>query len=158
MLAADLAAVVAIAGRVHPDYPERQAVFAERLCLHPQGCLVLQGESRQPCGYAVSHPWHEDRPPKLDTLLGALPAVRSTYHLHDVAIDIAARGLGAGSSVITLLAAHAKASGCATLSLVAVGSAERYWQRQGFACRSALQLAAHLTSYGTAACFMVRPL
>ena len=30
MAPADLPAVMAIAGRVHPDYPEEEAVFAER--------------------------------------------------------------------------------------------------------------------------------
>ncbi|NEW95116.1 GNAT family N-acetyltransferase, partial [Rhodopseudomonas sp. BR0M22] len=40
MTPADLPAVDAIAAVVHAAYPEDAAVFAERLALHPDGCLV----------------------------------------------------------------------------------------------------------------------
>ena len=73
MEAADLAAVERVAAHVHPDYPEDEAVFAERLSLCPEGCLVLARPLGDPCGYVVAHPWRLGQPPALNSLLGALP-------------------------------------------------------------------------------------
>jgi GNAT superfamily N-acetyltransferase len=59
MAATDLPAVMTVAAKVHPDYPEGEAVFAERLTLHPAGCLCLglsslqgmcEGPTPPPCG------------------------------------------------------------------------------------------------------------
>ncbi|MFX9008082.1 hypothetical protein ABTN33_19340, partial [Acinetobacter baumannii] len=44
MSIADLPLVNVLAARIHPDYPEDEVVFAERLRLYPEGCRVLEGE------------------------------------------------------------------------------------------------------------------
>src|SRR5690606_11826199 len=64
MQAADLAAVQAIADRVHPDFFEAPAILAEKHALYPAGCFVhrsgdaISGQiSGQISGYVFAHPW-----------------------------------------------------------------------------------------------------
>ena len=142
MAAADLDAVEAIAAAVHPAYPERREIPAERLRLHPAGCLVLAGDGGI-AGYVVSHPWRALDPPKLDTLLGALPA---------------ARGKGAASTVVERLVRVGREAGLPTLSLVAVNRSAPFWERHGFVAVRDPALEAALASYDDDARFMVRAL
>ncbi len=141
---------------VHPDHPEDGGVLAERLRLFPPGCLVLEGE-RGVEGYAVAHPWRFGRPPKLNTLLGALPAGADTFYLHDLALLPAARGGRWGSAAVDRLAAVAETAGLRTLSLVAVGGSAGFWRRHGFAPVLQPDAAAALASYQGAS-FMAREL
>lgn len=153
MAAPDLDQVMEIAGMVHPGFPEERAVMAERLALHPAGCLVLEHDSES-IGYLVSHPWHAGEGVKLDSLLGSLPQSPGTYYLHDLALMPAARGTGAGGAAVRAIAVHAAGLGFATLSLVAVNGSVPFWTRQGFS----VALGADLGTYGHDAAFMVRHL
>lgn len=157
MTAADLSSVMAAAAEVHPDYPEGEAVFAERLALHPSGCLVLAGGEGLG-GYVLSHPWLLDQVPALDSLLGALPANADAYYIHDLALLPTARGGGAASACVDRLAAHARASGFARMALVAVGNSAGFWRRHGFHEAHDEALARKLASYDDAARYMVRDL
>jgi len=155
MRAADLPAVVAIAQTIHTDYPEEEAVFAERLCLYPAGCHVLE-TSAGIGGYVISHPWIACAPPLLDTMLGALPPQPDTFYIHDLVLRPEARGGGAAGQIVALLAAHAASLGLPGMALIAVGASPSFWERQGF---SAQPLPGpKLTSYGASARYMVRPL
>lgn len=160
MAAADLPVVLAAAAVVHPDYPEDLSVFAERLRLAPDGCFVLADPAAAPglAGYLVSHPWHADTAPALDTLLGRLPERPGTWYLHDLALLPTARGSGAGAAIAARIAAHARARGFATMSLVAVGGSSGFWKRQGFSVVEHPALAEKLASYGETARFMRRVL
>lgn len=156
MTAADLPAVGALAGRIHPVYPEDDAVFAERLRLYPDGCRVLvHGDDI--AAYVVSHPWHGE-PPALNTLLGALPAAPSTFYIHDLALAPEVRGLGAGAEIVSWLAAHAEEIGMPSLSLIAVNGSAKFWRRHGFEARQDPALDRKLRSYGAGAQFMTRSL
>ena len=157
MTAADLQAVSELAAAIHPDFPEDDAVFVERLWLYPAGCHVLAREDAL-AAYVVSHPWIARQPPALNDLLGALPDKPSTYYIHDLALAPAARGSGAGGTIVTQLAALARSEALPTMSLVAVNGSERFWQRQGFAATAVPELATKLRSYSDDACFMVRTL
>lgn len=157
MAAADLPAVMAAAAEVHPDYPEGEAVFAERLALHPAGCLVLAGEDGLG-GYVLSHPWRLGQVPALDSLLGALPGDADAYYIHDLALLPGARGGGAASACVGRLAAHASAAGFARMALVAVGNSAGFWRRQGFREAHDEALARKLASYDDAARYMIRDL
>ena len=157
MRADDLPAVNKIAGLVHPDFPERPEIFAERLALAPEGCLLLvPGHVAQ--GYCISHPWRAFQPPPLDTLLRQVPAAPATWYIHDVAILPELRGAGFGQAVTAILADKAAAAGLAELSLVAVNGSAPFWQRQGFETVARPDLDAKLASYGAGARYMVRPL
>lgn len=157
MATADLPVVIAVAAQVHPDYPEGEAVFAERLALHPAGCLVLAGGEGLG-GYVLSHPWRLGQVPALDSLLGALPDDADTYYIHDLALLPTARGGGAASACVERLATHARASGFARMALVAVGNSAGFWRRQGFREAHDEALARKLASYDDAARYMVRDL
>lgn len=157
MTAADLPAVMAIAAAVHPAYPEDHAVFAERLRLFPEGCLLLDGPEGL-LGYLVSHPWDCAAPPALDSLLGVLPARPGCFYIHDLALLPAARGSGAGSAAVTAVADLALRSGLPCLALVAVAGSSGFWQRHGFRERNVPALAAKLASYDDAALYLERPL
>jgi Acetyltransferases len=157
MAPADLPAVLRVAAEVHPGYPERDEVFAERLALHPGGCLVLEGDG-DPLGYCISHPWRGE-PPALDTLLGALPPRPDTWYLHDVALLPAARGLGAPAALLACLRERAAAAGLLALALTAVNDSAPYWRRQGFEVvpASDAKQREKLLSYGPDARRMVSP-
>ena len=152
MILADLPAVQALADRLHPHHPEAPAVFAERLALAPAGCQVLAAGAAL-LGYAISHPWTGTAPPPLDALLGALPAQPGAWHIHDVALEPAARG---GGHVATVLRSLLAAAALPRSTLVAIPGTGGYWARQGFRDVPAADPMA-LASYGQGERFMARP-
>lgn len=152
MTEADLPAVQALADRLHPHHPEAPAIFAERLSLAPDGCLVLVAGPAL-LGYAITHPWTGTAPPALDTLLGALPARPGAWHIHDIALDPAARGGGHAVAALRTLQAAAPLP---RATLVAIPGTGNYWAGQGFRDIPATDAAA-LASYGAGARFMARP-
>ena len=154
MAAQDLPSLLAIADVVHPRYPEDSAVFAERLRLYPQGCLVLE-RSEEPVGYIVSHPWTFGRPPALNTMLERLPADPTTFYIHDIALLPTSRRSGAAPDVVRRLTAHARSRGIANLSLVAVNDSVAFWRRLGFRQIEDPSLSGKLASYDAEARFMV---
>jgi len=156
MRPADLAAVVALAGAIHPHHPERPAVFAERLALAPAGCLVLATAGAVE-GYAISHPWRLGGPPALDTLLGALPPAPACWHIHDIALDPRLRGQGHAAAALRLVLAGAMARGFGRASLLAIDGLAPYWERQGFVAAPA-EADGALAGYGAGAVWMLRDL
>jgi N-acetylglutamate synthase-like GNAT family acetyltransferase len=82
--------------------------------------------------YVLSHPWLAIAPPALNSLLGELPAVPSTYYIHDLALAPEVRGTGAAAEIVGWLAAHALASWLSNMTLIAVNGSSGFWQRQGF--------------------------
>lgn len=162
MTPADLVAATGIANRVHVDYPEDAAVFAERLRLYPAGCWVLSANGRggerasDIAGYLVSHPWRLGEPPTLNSLLGELPENPTTYYLHDLTLLPQARGGGTASRIVKQILAHALQSGFDTASLVAVSGSAPFWQSHGFrVVTDDADMRRKLASYGDAH-FMVR--
>lgn len=155
----DLARLERIAEIVHPAYPERAEIPAERLALFAPGCFAAWSGPEM-VGYAVSHPGRLGDPPALDTLLGTLPAAPDCLYLHDVALLPAARGAGLGSALIARLVALAAARDLLALALVAVGTSARYWAAHGFRPPPdpPAGLSAKLASYGDAAAYLVRRL
>lgn len=153
----DLAAIVAIADRIHVAYPEDEAAIAERLRLYPAGCALLE-IGGEPMAYTLTHPWRYAEPPALNVMLGALPAHPTTYYIHDVALLPEARGTGAASAIVEAIFAEAATMGCPNLSLVAVNRSVPFWRRQGFEVVDQPSLAAKLLTYDADARFMVRKL
>jgi ribosomal protein S18 acetylase RimI-like enzyme len=161
MAEADLAAVMAIADAVHPRYPERREVFAEKLRLFPAGCFICVQDDAI-LGYAMSHPWRVLCPAPLDTLLDALPETPETLWIHDVALRPQTRGRGLASAVARHLLAVARDAGLATASLVAVPGAVAFWGARGFspvlpASLPSKALAWLIDVYGEDAAFMTAP-
>ena len=158
MAPADLPAVMRIAAVVHPDYPEDEAVFVERLKLAPAGCHVLAGADGVLLGYLVSHPWPDATLPALNSRLGAIPPGTRNWYIHDLALLPEGRGGGAAGRVVAQIAEHALRAGHASLALVAVNNSTGFWQRQGFRVVDDPALARKLASYDDAARYMRRAL
>lgn len=147
---ADLDAIDSIAATIHPELPERPAVFAEKLRLFPQGCLALV-QNGVVVGYGFAHPWKLDTIPPLDTFLRALPEQADCMFIHDVAVLPAARGHDAAGAFIDRIVAVARQNGIPTLALVSVYDTGTLWARYGFQVRSDASLEEKLRSYGATA-------
>lgn len=155
LTALDLPDVEAIAAKVHPDFPEDMAVFAERQRLYPEGTRLLELDG-VPAGYILSHPWRFKALPELNALLGAIPDDADTYYLHDLALLPAARGTGAAAMIVGDILRHARTAGLASVSLVAVNGSLPFWYKHGFRALKAPELDDKLNSYEAAARLMVK--
>ncbi|WP_181559127.1 GNAT family N-acetyltransferase [Sphingobium xanthum] len=131
MRAHDMAAVKAISDAVHGRYTEDEAIYAERLSLHPAGCFVFE-EAGRVLGYLIAHPWQAGGVPAFNARLGAIPEKPGSYYLHDLALLPDARGSGAGRAALALIVAQARSEGLGEIWLTAVNGADRYWASQGF--------------------------
>ena len=153
----DLDAIQRIAGHIHPELSERAEVFAEKLALFAEGCLVLARDATI-FGYAFSHPWHLKRVPPLDTLLHALPPAPECLFVHDVAVLPEARGHGAAAMLVAILTRIAKKHDLPRLALVSVYGSDVLWSAQGFKSAPDKALRAALAPYGESAKYMIRRL
>ena len=147
----DVAAMVALAAIVHPDLPEGEEILAERLELHEAGCFVHM-TAEVLTGYLISHPWHAFAIPPLNRPLGALPAMPTTYYLHDLALHPAVQGSGAAGTILRHLFATVRTA----MSLVAVNGSAAFWHHHGFREASRPGIAAAVAGYGADARFMTR--
>lgn len=152
----DLPLVEDIAAKVHPNFPEDSAVFAERQRLYPDGARILELDG-VPSGYLLSHPWRFRQLPTLNALLGAIPADADTYYVHDLALLPPARGTGAAAMIVGEILRHARGAGFANVSLVAVNGSLPFWHKHGFRAVAAPELADKLASYEANARLLVKP-
>ena len=157
MTLSDMARVVRIAAVVHPGFHEDRAVFVERQQLFPCGAKLLETDGRA-VGYALSHPWNESELPALNTLLGRLPDVSTTFYLHDVALLPAARGCAAAGALVGSLASLARALAYPSMTLVAVNGSRRFWEKHGFHIIERPGMSAKLASYEETAVMMQKNL
>ncbi len=159
MKAADLAAVAALSTRVHPNYPERPEVLAEKFQLFPQGCFVLAAGVAI-AGYCFSHPWTKGAPPPaLDGFLGQMPRDADSYFIHDLTLDAAMRGRSLAAILVPALMQAARNAKLRHMTLVAVNGSSPFWARMGFARTGdeAMQAAAR-AKYDAGAVHMERDL
>ena len=120
-----------IADTIHPDLPESDAVFAERITLFPEGCLGLfEGKGNELYGYIISHPIKYLQPPALNSLLGKIASDADQYYIHDLAILPKLRGRGLAQECIYNLFAIAKRY--STTCLISVYGTEQFWIHFGF--------------------------
>ncbi len=160
MMATDLAAVDDLSARIHPDFPERPEVLAEKFRLFPRGCFVLEAAPEpQLLGYCFSHPWMFGPPPALDTMLQALPSAPTVYFIHDLTVDASLRRQNLASVIVSRLIEIAREIPLDRMMLVAVSGSEPFWIRMGFrrTPEEALQ-AATRAKYGAATVHMKREL
>ncbi|CAH0041140.1 unnamed protein product [Clonostachys rhizophaga] len=152
MTNADIEGVLRVASEIHPDLPESASVFAERLSIFPDGCLVLAlGDDI--CGYAVSHPIRTGHPPALDHQIGEIAPDADQYYIHDLAIlpRVRTRGLGAQCIEKLLLVAD----GYQTTCLISVYNSASFWGRFGFIPEPTdTVLAAKIRGYGQYAVYL----
>ncbi len=146
----DLDFVLRLAGELYPDHPESRAAFMAKLAAAPDACRIAD-PGRGPVGYCVALWATRGRPPKLDQADYAhTPPL--TLHLHDVALEPSARGIGLVGEMLVHLVGLA---GSAPLSLVAVNGTHGLWRRNGFADATAKDDVRE--TYGADAIYMERP-
>jgi GNAT superfamily N-acetyltransferase len=143
----DVAFAASLGNRLYPQHPESPAAFAAKFAATPQACLVATKDGER-AGYCVALWAEAGRPPKLDDA-GYVAARRETLHLHDLALDPAARGMGLVASALAHLRAVA---GGLPLTLIAVHGTGPLWRRHGFA--DAPANAGVLATYGDDARYM----
>ena len=154
MTADDIPQVVQVADQIHPDLPEGNFVFSERVRLFPEGCLILFQGSRV-LGYVVSHPIRHVQPPALDSLLGEIPTDADQYYIHDVAVLPELRGQGhAAEGIQKLLDVGSRFVSTCLVSVYGTGP---FWYRFGFREEVVADaLGEKLRNYGDDAVFMSR--
>jgi Acetyltransferase (GNAT) family len=101
--AADLDDIEKIGDAIHAELLEKPEIFAEKLCLFPEGCFVLV-QNEIIVGYGFSHPWLLNRIPALNEFLLRLPSTPDCILIHDVAVLQPVRGRGAAGALIELIA------------------------------------------------------
>lgn len=150
----DIAGVLRVADEIHPDLPEGDFVFTERVKLFPDGCLALI-DGDEVCGYAISHPIRHSQPPALDSLLGEIAPNADQYYIHDVAILPKFRGLGLARDCIEKLLEVAKRY--PTTCLISVYGTTPFWARFGFVAEQVNDvLSEKLREYGEDASYLTR--
>jgi hypothetical protein len=153
----DLVAIDTIGNSIHHSLPERPEVFAEKFNLFPSGCRVLI-YSGEVVGYGISHPWHLNKIPPLDTFLKELPSQPDCIFVHDVVVLARARGHGAAEQFVETVADVARKRLIPALALVSVYDTHPLWMKCGFEIVQRPDLAEKLQSYGDTARYMVRKL
>ncbi len=145
---------MALSERVHPTFYEGEAMFADRLALFPQGCLVLPLADGSLAAYAIAYPVKRFSPPPLDTVLGRLADDADALYIHDVAVAPEWRGRKLADAAIERLLGLAEAFDAAVL--VSVYGTPPFWKRFGFGPVEDAALQSKLASYGDDAVFMLR--
>ena len=127
----DIKSVAGVADKIHPDLPESDQVFAERIQLFPEGCLGLsESNGNDLSGYVISHPIRRLQPPALNSMLGTIASDVDQYYIHDLAILPRVRGRGSAQKCMDKLSTITKRY--PTTCLISVYSTERFWSRFGF--------------------------
>ena len=106
----------------------------------------------------MSHPWHLNKIPPLDTFLKVLPSQPDCIFIHDVVVLPRARGHGAAEKFVEIVADVARERLIPALALVSVYDTHPLWMKCGFEIVQRPDLAEKLQSYGATARYMVRKL
>ena len=143
----DLSALHALQCAAYPPhYHEPEAALASHLVAGPQTCFVAERENRL-LAYVFAHPW-QGEPPRLHE---ALPERSQADHLfvHALAVSPESRGHGAATLLVHAVENAARHLALTRLRLVAIGQAQRFWEKHGFETRSV-----HLPETYGQACLM----
>ena len=154
MVAGDLPRVLAIADKCHPDHPEDEQVFRERLDLFPGGCSVLEHDG-EVVGYIICHPNAFGKPVPLDTMLGALPEKTDVLYIHDISINLGMRGQGLASEAVEHAKLIARKHGFDRVALVAVNRSQDFWAKHDFVTVADEDIRAAQVGYGGVSSYMV---
>ena len=91
-------------------------------------------------------------------MLDALPAPADTYYIHDIALELKARGHGLAQEAARAVAAQARQAGFDMLTLLSIPDARHFWLRQNFQCCETPDAAGLLESYGQGIDYMMKSL
>jgi predicted N-acetyltransferase YhbS len=120
--------------------------YRARLQFCREGCYVAV-DGGAAVAYVQSHAWSKavDPPGATDEAVPAPPAQPDCWFLFDLAVSLAVRGRGVARALVDAVMRAAKEAGVGCVRLVAVGDADTFWSRLGFA---ALQVLPAGSGYG----------
>lgn len=131
MQLADLPSVWAVQCAAYPPaYHEPQEALASHLEAGSAHCFVAES-SQGLAGYVFAHPW-QGEPPVLHEPL-QVPGNASHLFIHDMAIAPAHQGKGLAAALMAAVEQSLQTLHVAHVRLVAVGQAQHFWARHGFA-------------------------
>lgn len=151
----DLADLDRIGNDMHPLFPERLEVIAEKFALFSEGFRRLVDRQGRMAGYAIGYPWRLWSIGPLDTFIGALPDQADCIYVHDVALLPEARGQSLPGLYLNALRRIAVQRGYRHLSLLSVYGTVPAWERYGFTVASRAEVDAAIAPYGHDARYMV---
>ncbi|MXO75330.1 GNAT family N-acetyltransferase [Altererythrobacter aerius] len=152
----DVEAVLAIQHDVYPAaLVEDRPVFLSRIALPRSYCLAAR-EGARLIGYLVAHGWFANAPPPLGAVLTA-EAPGDVLYIHDLGVSREGRGSGIGRTLALRAMELAAGDGIKEAQLIAVGGAEPFWRRLGFAeGAAAARIRPKLQGYGPGSRWMTR--
>lgn len=114
-----------------PPLCEPEDVFRNKMDLFPEGAVgCFEGDVLH--GYLFAVAWRGDAALPLGERLDNVPPEADVLFIHDVAVSSAARGRGVGRLLADHAIAIARGRSAKRVTLVAVQSAEPFWERLGF--------------------------
>ena len=117
-------------------------------------CLI-EDDSNEISGYAISHPIMHFDPPTLDSLLGHIASEADTYYIHDLAILPQFQRRGFGSKAIDKILTIASRFPAACL--ISVYGTQHFWGQFGFVpVETTENIRGKLLGYGGDAVFLER--
>ncbi|MFN6264137.1 MAG: GNAT family N-acetyltransferase [Chromatiaceae bacterium] len=159
MQISDLSAVVRLQDHCYADeFYESPQVVAKRLMLYPQSCWLACYQDKV-WGYLFSYPSRLGQINVLGAEFGQYEQANCLY-LHDMAVSPDARGNGVATALLQQALTYAGTLGLSYAALVAVQNSAAFWQQQQFTAVDELseQASQALTSYGSNAIYLARPL
>ncbi|MEZ7206800.1 GNAT family N-acetyltransferase [Pseudoalteromonas sp. DY56-GL79] len=114
----------------HDVAPETVDILKSKWMRSPKSCFVFK-QHRAVNAYLLAHPWYDEKPPSLFTLLPEQPPSSSLF-LHDLVVSQAVSGQGIGALMIKRLVELAIQMGYCRIRLVAVQNSVGFWLKLGF--------------------------
>jgi ornithine decarboxylase len=154
---ADWAAVISLEAETYGPLglSESPAALRAKAAVSPGTCFVARTGPDTLGGYLLALPSPPRRPPAWGRAEQATALVsRENLHIHDLVVSPALRGRGLGRRLVAHAEHAAREGGCASVSLVAVGGADRFWTALGYAAHPHVPV----PDYGPSAVYMSRPL
>ncbi|QUI71403.1 GNAT family N-acetyltransferase [Pseudoalteromonas sp. M8] len=114
----------------HDVAPETVDILKSIWMRSLKSCFVFK-QHRAVDAYLLAHPWYDEKPPSLFTLLPEQPPSSSLF-LHDLVVSQAVSGQGIGALMIKRLVELATQMGYCRIRLVAVQNSVGFWLNLGF--------------------------
>ncbi|MEU6440772.1 GNAT family N-acetyltransferase [Streptomyces sp. NPDC047046] len=152
---ADWAAIISLETAAYAPLglSESPAVLRAKAAVSPGTCFVVRTGAESVGGYLLALPSPPRRPPSWGRTEPA-PVLRENLHIHDLVVSPLLRGRGLGRRLVAHVEDAARDRGCTSVSLVAVGGADRFWAALGYVAQPHVAV----TDYGASAVYMSRSL
>ncbi|WP_432159512.1 GNAT family N-acetyltransferase [Streptomyces sp. NRRL F-5630] len=156
LVPADWAGIISLEAEAYTPLglSESPAVLRAKAAVSPGTCFVVRdAEAEAVGGYLLALPSPPRRPPSWGRTEPAA-GQGENLHIHDLVVSPLLRGRGLGRRLVAHVEDVARERGCTSVSLVAVGGADRFWAALGYAAQPDVAV----SDYGASAVYMSRAL